>query len=144
MRVTDKDDNKVIEDWGRFTSKYNFERHRLKAPAVKEIDGYNIFFTWYFDGMPYTEHKDYWEAIERTGEIKGDFPKIIWKNGAKEWRGSFLGVLHRFFEPAVIYPNGDKEWWYNGMRHRVGGPAVIIGNKQYWFNRGEFIKETTK
>jgi hypothetical protein len=32
--------------------------------------------------------------------------------------------LHREFKPAVIYPDGRKEWWLNGKRHRVGGPAV--------------------
>ena len=42
--------------------------------------------------------------------------------------------------PAIEYANGDKEWWFYGKRHRDNGPAVIIGDKQYWFKYGEFIK----
>ncbi|MEI8270109.1 MAG: hypothetical protein WCG45_01955 [bacterium] len=55
-----------------------------------------------------------------------------------------LGVLHRFHDPAIEYPNGDKEWWFNGKRHRPHGPAVIFGNKQYWFFHGEFVKQFVK
>jgi hypothetical protein len=37
-------------------------------------------------------------------------------------------------KPAVEYPNGRKEWWYHGLRHRLDGPAVIdpTGSKEWW------------
>ena len=64
---------------------------------------------------------------------------IIRKNGTKEVYNQYE-TLHREKGPAVIYPNGDKEWWCRGLKHRDNGPAVIIGNKQFWFEYGEFIK----
>ena len=43
--------------------------------------------------------------------------------------------------PAVEYANGDKEWWADGVRHRAKGPAIIYGNKQYWFNEGIYYAD---
>ena len=34
------------------------------------------------------------------------------------------GALHNEFDPAVININGIKQWYLNGLRHRIGGPAV--------------------
>jgi hypothetical protein len=34
-------------------------------------------------------------------------------------------VLHRNKGPAVIYPDGTKEWWFNGRRHRSELFAII-------------------
>lgn len=34
------------------------------------------------------------------------------------------GVRHREDGPAVLYRNGNEEWWLDGERHRVGGPAI--------------------
>lgn len=36
-------------------------------------------------------------------------------------------ILHRENGPAVEYADGDKAWWFNGKKHRVGGPAIITG-----------------
>ena len=38
------------------------------------------------------------------------------------------------------YPNGSKEWWLNGQRHRVDGPARewADGTKN-WYLNGNFI-----
>ena len=70
-----------------------------------------------------------------------DLPAIEYANGTKEWR--FNGNLHRDNDlPAIEYANGDKEWWCLGKRHRNKGPAVIIGNKKYWYKKGQFIKCT--
>jgi len=65
-----------------------------------------------------------------------DGPAIVWTNGIKEW---YLdGLRHRNDGPAVEYANGIKEWWINGSRHRIGGPAVTRGNEicdnQWWEN----------
>ena len=47
-----------------------------------------------------------------------------------------LGQLHRDEGPAIIWDDGDLEWWQNGLRHREDGPAVEwhAGHKEWWVN----------
>jgi hypothetical protein len=45
--------------------------------------------------------------------------------------------LHKENGPAVIYPNGDQEWWLNGHRHRADGPAMTNRNFTAWFSDGK-------
>jgi hypothetical protein len=43
-------------------------------------------------------------------------------DGTKEW---FInGEKHRDDGPAVEWPNGAREWWRRGLRHRDDGPAI--------------------
>lgn len=51
-----------------------------------------------------------------------DGPAIVWSNGDKAW---FInGVRHREDGPAIEYETFVA--WYNyGKRHRIGGPAII-------------------
>jgi hypothetical protein len=46
------------------------------------------------------------------------------------------GVPHRKDGPALVYNNGQLEYWQNGVRHREPkeGPAVVFpnGNGDYW------------
>jgi hypothetical protein len=65
-------------------------------------------------------------------------PAVIYSNGTREWYVN--NFLFNFKKPSVIYSNGDCEYWHFGMRHRDDGPAVIIGNKQYWYSYGKFEK----
>ena len=46
------------------------------------------------------------------------------------------GELHNPYGPAVIWPNGRKEYFIHGKCHRTDGPAVIhpSGSKFYWVN----------
>ena len=46
------------------------------------------------------------------------------------------GKLHREEGPAVTYTNGDKSWWLNGYRHRIGGPAVVWHSSVEWWLYG--------
>jgi hypothetical protein len=70
--------------------------------------------------------------------------KII-KNGIEIW---ILpnGEYHRELGPAIIHPNGTKEWYQDGLRHNPKGPAVIKGiREEFWvngdmFTRDEFIQ----
>jgi hypothetical protein len=69
---------------------------------------------------------------------------IFYSNETQEWYSyqSNYTILHRSPHgdlPAVVYPNGDKEWWVKGKRHREKGPAIIIGNKQYWYRDGIYL-----
>ena len=49
-------------------------------------------------------------------------------------------------EPVCkIHPNGGKEWWLNGKRHRTDGPAIELANggKEWWLN-GQFYSSEDK
>lgn len=118
----------------------NQNPHRAKGPAEENLNGHK---EWWFKGrlhrdnnLPAVEHptgeKEYW--------INGQ-EYFLQENGTREFYR--LGRLNRFYDlPAIEYPNGDKEWWAFGVRHRKDGPAVIYGNKKFWFKCGVFIKCT--
>src|ERR1039458_1340274 len=73
--------------------------------------------------------------------------RILRSHGTYEWRtgSSREGILHRLDGPAVIRgnglfsePDGDKEWWVEGKRHRTGGPAVEYENgDNEWYLNGK-------
>lgn len=47
------------------------------------------------------------------------------------------GEYHCVFGPAVLYGNGDYEWYYNGKNHRQdGGPAYRRGTVAIWYING--------
>lgn len=66
-------------------------------------------------------------------------PAVIYSNGDKQW---FLdGKRHRANSPAIECSNGHREWWYDGKLHRLDGPAVEISNGrvvEYWINNRYF------
>ncbi len=47
--------------------------------------------------------------------------------------------LHNENGPAIVYKDGGEEWWFNGVRHRLDGPAVIgvDGKSCEWYINGE-------
>ena len=53
------------------------------------------------------------------------------------------GKLHNPNGPAIIWENGDKEWWVNGQLHRIDGPAVVkkvsSPEKNCWYFHGEYL-----
>ena len=50
------------------------------------------------------------------------------------FRESLWGMLHRKNDlPAIIYGNGNKEWWVDGKLHREGAPAIITQSCNYWY-----------
>ena len=68
----------------------------------------------------------------------GDLPAVIFADGDKQWYKN--GVCHRDGDlPAVIYSNGDKVWYKNSKLHRDGDlPAVICADgTKYWFKNGQ-------
>jgi hypothetical protein len=44
--------------------------------------------------------------------------------------------LHRIDGPAVIWPDGNQYYYFNGEKHRFEGPAVIHddGTKEWYIN----------
>jgi hypothetical protein len=67
---------------------------------------------------------------------------VTLRDGTKEYY--FDGVLSRGNDkPAIVYANGDLEWWANGERHRDSEPAVIYTNGvRKWYHEGELIHHT--
>jgi len=48
------------------------------------------------------------------------------------------GKLHREDGPAIIWANGDKEWYINDKLHREDGPAIESANgDKKWFLNGK-------
>lgn len=64
-------------------------------------------------------------------------------NGTKQW---FLnGERHRKNGPAIEHANGTKQWWLNGKLHREDGPAIIYANGiSLWYKHGLKIKHPHK
>jgi hypothetical protein len=59
---------------------------------------------------------------------------VRYSNGRTEWWEN--GQRHRLGGPAVTEADGSEEWWENGLRHRLGGPAVTEadGSEEWWEN----------
>ena len=37
-----------------------------------------------------------------------------------------------------VYENGNRAWYQNDQRHRVGGPAIEMANgTRYWLQKGQ-------
>lgn len=53
------------------------------------------------------------------------------------------GVIHNGNdEPAVIYPDGKKAWFNEGLRHRDSNPAIVGKNGNYaWYYKGRLHRE---
>jgi len=65
------------------------------------------------------------------------------KDGTEHWFNS-KGQIHREGDkPAYIDPDGHKEYWIKGKRHREKGPSVIFsdGRVQYWLEGRHLTKE---
>ena len=159
----------VLKSWGTSKIIYknfysNGIKHRIRdLPAVKKLNGDEQWWIkgnlhrendlpaavyingdkeWYYEGYLHRENnlpavvlnsgKMYWYCHGQQ--------YFLQENGTKEFV-NIHGKLHRKDDlPAVEYSNGDREWWIKGKRHRIGGPAVIIGDKEFWFEFGVFIK----
>lgn len=51
----------------------------------------------------------------------------------------YNGLLHRVDGPAVILKNGIRIWYYNGLLHREDGPA-ISGKPPGWYVHGQNVQ----
>lgn len=51
-----------------------------------------------------------------------------------EWY--FNGLRHRVDGPAIEYADGNKEWYQNGEKHRIDGAAIehVDGTKKWYLN----------
>jgi hypothetical protein len=53
------------------------------------------------------------------------------------------GIKHRDFGPAVVFNNGELNWYINGELHREDGPAVVHPNKSkvIWYKNGNVHRD---
>jgi hypothetical protein len=61
--------------------------------------------------------------------VKANTPSETHRNEADE--------LHRVDGPAVVWKNGDTEWYYEGKLHRLDGPAVKKKGYTAWYHHGD-------
>lgn len=80
------------------------------------------------------------DALDRMMEAVGGWPEVTQESGhtrttypcgyhiledaAGRREYFFKGLRHWVGGPAVTNPDGSEEWWFEGKLHRVGGPAV--------------------
>ena len=63
--------------------------------------------------------------------------KFIDDYGNEKWLDKF-GRIHRIDGPAYISVHGTYAWFFKGLRHRIGGPAIITNEDFSWWNMGKF------
>lgn len=65
-------------------------------------------------------------------------------NGSKEWYSD--GRRHRIFGPAIERENGTKYWYVEGEHHRLDGPAIEYpsGSKYWYINNKQVTEEQHK
>lgn len=128
------------ELWGTYKFSHNLILHRKKFAAPAYTKGKEE--SYFVNGYPYILKdglmiREIFKYSKRVLSSENE-PAVLYPNGTKEWYCD--GMLHRLNFPAIEYTNGDVEYWNWGKRHRQGGPAVVIGKNQYWFENGNFIK----
>ena len=111
-------------------------------PAMIESDGRML---WYDHGdlsrgndLPAVviigEHYEWWTAGIPGRD--GDRPAVVTRM-AKEWIVN--DQLHREGgQPAVIWYNGDMDYFEKGMQHRDNAPAVVVRGHQIYYKHDEW------
>ena len=85
--------------------------------------------------------------------MKTQYIKIN-KDGSKfYYSDAAMKILHRIDGPAMEFADGSKEWYVEGKRHRLDGPAMYVGyvgGYTAWYVHGtrlsqeEFIRLAAK
>jgi hypothetical protein len=76
----------------------------------------------------------YYNALGQRHRVYG--PAVIYSNGDYEWYRN--DQLHRPDGPAVERPDGYQSWWQIGRMHRLGGPAVVCPDGyRAWLQNGQ-------
>ena len=73
-----------------------------------------------------------------------EYTVMVYDDGYKAWY--LNGVLHREDGPAEEWADGDKWWYLNGELHREEGPAIegADGSKEWWLNGEQVTEEEHK
>lgn len=78
-------------------------------------------------------------SIKYKNEIvhsDNDEPAIIYPNGTRQWFCN--GFEHRLYGPSTVFPGGSERWCCNGVPHRTDGPAIFnsLVNEKIWYING--------
>ena len=85
----------------------------------------------------YGIHK-YYNSANKLHRDNG--PAVIWADGTKFWYQN--GLRHRTDGPAIEWANGTKEWFQNGQRHCIDGVAIDYANGcKRWLIHGVEMSE---
>jgi hypothetical protein len=70
-----------------------------------------------------------------------EYTVVVKPDGGREW---FLdGNRHHVGGPAVEHANGGREWWVHGLLHREDGPAYVRADgKETWAFHGWHLTES--
>ena len=81
-----------------------------------------------------TAEAELYEALKYRVEVD--------HNGTRKYYND-AGQLHRVDGPAVVWRDGGKEWYQNGLRHREDGPAVVwkSGHTEWWLNGKKYTEQ---
>ena len=53
-----------------------------------------------------------------------------------------LDQVHRTHGPAMVFSNGTKRWYQNGLLHRTDGHAIVWANgDQEWWLGGYYMSQ---
>ena len=88
---------------------------------------------------PYTGVRKYYNHAGQLHREEG--PAVIWANGDCDWY--YNGQLHRVGGPAVVWGSCAHSWYHNGVLHRTDGPAIEYadGNKEWWIHGVEYTRQ---
>ena len=69
-----------------------------------------------------------------------DLDKRVYNNVYIFYYKKGTNIYHRTNGPAVIYSNGLKFWYQNGLSHRLDGPAdEYADGRKFWWYKGKYI-----
>ncbi len=99
------------------------ELHReskYDLPSIIYISG---TLMWYCHGE---RHRDTKDKCGRT------LPAVVWSDGLKEWW--YRGKRHQdiedgVYDMAVLYPDGDREWYVNGIKLTEDQVRIAVKHK---------------
>lgn len=121
--------------------------HRTDGPATKDISyDYNVY-----PGI-FKKETLGWYIHDKIQRDNNPAVEVIYygssgevKDKGVEWYHN--GQKHRIGGPAVEYQDGYQEWWQNGLMHRHDGPAIetTVGENKFFLKGVEYdFREYTK
>lgn len=118
------------------------KEYKLQPFAIDEIEIIPLKIVTNKDGSlklnEWIKRTKYCDEYIKDGVYhrSGDLPAVVYKDGEKQWFVN--GLQHRDGnKPAAICPDGEIHFYQNGKFHRENGPAIedpITGYNEYWMH----------
>ena len=71
------------------------------------------------------------ELVTREQLVKAMPSHLVRKDGTQEWYRE--GLKHRIDGPAAEHANGIREWYMEDKLHRLDGPAIEYNSNKEWY-----------